>query len=152
MPHWLALMLLVIPAVLAGLFGTREVRAAHRERAAPTVPKGWLPARGVIVDEELTAGRGGEANPLRRPVVTYETADGREVTFTSRIQSSAMPRRGAALAVFHDPLHPTRACIDPQVLAGVPTPLPGPARLLVVLIWAAVAAATAMFAVVLFNI
>lgn len=152
MPNWLALMLLVIPAVLAGLFGTREVRATHRERAVPSVPQGWVPARGVIVDEQLTAGRGGEGNPLRRPVVTYETADGREVTFTSRIQAAGMPKRGTALAVFHDPARPTRACIDPQALAGVPMPLPGSSRVLVVLIWSTVLLAAAMFAVVLFNV
>lgn len=152
MPDWLALLLLVVPAVLAGMFATREVRAAHRERAVPSVPEGWLPARGVIVDEELTAGRGGEANPLRRPVITYETADGREVTFTSRIRAAEMPRRGSALAVFHDPDQPTRACIDPQVLAGVALPLPAASRLLVALIWLTVVIVTAMFAVVLFNV
>ncbi|TKV58282.1 DUF3592 domain-containing protein [Nakamurella flava] len=152
MPNWLALTLLVIPAVLAGLFGTREVRAAHRERAVPSVPQGWVSARGVIVDEQLTAGRGGEANPLRRPVVTYQTADGREVTFTSRIQAAGMPKRGTALAVFHDPVQPTRACIDPQALTGVPMPLPGSSRILVALIWLVVIVVTAMFAVVLFNV
>lgn len=152
MPNWLALTLLVVPAILAGLFGTREVRAAHRERAVPSVPAGWVAARGVVVDEQLTAGRGGEANPLRRPVVTYETADGREVTFTSRIQAAGMPRRGSTLAVFHDPVRPTRACIDPQALADVPMPLPGSSRVLVVLIWATIVVVTAMFAVVLFNV
>lgn len=152
MPEWLALLVLVVPAVLAGAFGTREVRAAHREREVPSVPEGWLPARGVIVDEQLTAGRGGETDPLRRPVVTYRTADGREVTFTSRIQAAGMPRRGSALPVFHDPDQPTRACIDPQALAGVPLPLPVASRLLVALIWATVAVVAAMFAVVLFNV
>lgn len=152
MPDWLALLLLAVPAVLAGMFGTREVKAAHRERAVPSVPDGWLPARGVIVDEQLTAGRGGEANPLRRPTVTYQTADGREVTFTSRIQAAGMPRRGSALAVFHDPDRPTRACIDPQALTGVSLPLPAASRVLVALIWLTVLAVTATFAIVLFNV
>jgi len=50
MPGWLALVLLVTPVLIVAVLGTREVRSAERGRRITTVPDGWLPARGVVVD------------------------------------------------------------------------------------------------------
>ena len=58
MPGWLALVLLVTPVLIVAVLGTREVRSAERGRRITTVPDGWLPARGVVVDERVSR-RGG---------------------------------------------------------------------------------------------
>jgi hypothetical protein len=153
MPAWLALMLLVTPVVIAAVFGTREVRGADRGRRGRTVPSGWLAARGVVVDERISRQRGNNpADRLRRPVITFQSVDGREVTFTSRIQATGMPRPGALIAVYHDPADPTRACIAPEALPDVFLPLAGVARFSIAVIWILAVLTTAIFVAVLFDL
>ena len=40
---------------------------------------------------------------MRQPIITFQSTDGREITFTSRIHAAGMPRPGALVEVFHDP-------------------------------------------------
>jgi len=151
MPAWLALVLLVTPVVIVAILGTREVRSVERGRRITTVPDGWLPARGVVVDERVSRrGKDPGARP-RRPVITFQSVDGREVTFTSRIEAAGMPRPGALVAVYHDPRDPTRACIAPESLPDVPLPLAGAARFSIVVIWMLAVVTTVIFVGVLFD-
>src|SRR5664279_1899487 len=100
MAAWLALVLLVTPVLIVAVLGTREVRSAERGRRIATVPDGWLPAGGVVVDERVSRRGGtGPSGRRRRPVITFQSVDGREVTFTSRIEAAGMPRPGALIAV-----------------------------------------------------
>ena len=152
MPGWLALVLLVTPVLIVAVLGTREVRSAERGRRITTVPDGWRPARGVVVDERVSR-RGGNSpgGRRRRPVITFQSVDGREVTFTSRIEAAGMPRPGALIAVYHDPADPTRACIAPEALPDVPLPLTGAARVSIWVIWMLAVVTTVIFVGVLFD-
>ncbi len=152
MPAWLALVLLVTPVVIVAVLGTREVRSTDRGRRITIVPDGWLPARGVVVDEHVS--RRGSNKPgarRRRPVITFQSVDGREVTFTSRIEAAGMPRPGALIAVYHDPVDPTRACIAPEALPDTPLPLAGAARFSIWVIWILAVVTTVIFVGVLFD-
>ncbi len=153
MPAWLALLLLVTPVAIVAVLGTREVRSADRGRRITTVPDGWLPARGVVVDEHLSRrARNDAGGRPRRPVITFQSVDGREVTFTSRIEAAGMPRPGALIAVYHDPADPTRACIAPEALPDVSLPLAGAARFSIAVIWVLAVLTTAIFVAVLFDL
>lgn len=117
------------------------------------MPSGWLAARGVVVDERISRQRGhNPADRLRRPVITFQSVDGREVTFTSRIQATGMPKPGALIAVYHDPADPTRACIAPEALPDVLLPLAGVARFSIAVIWILAVLTTAIFVAVLFDL
>lgn len=139
MPDWLSLLLAAIPIVLAASLATRQVRYSTRSRSIPQVPSGWLPASGVVVDEQSYGRRAkakdGTAQRVRRPVITYRTVDGREVTFTSRIRAAGTPRVGTLVDVFHDPEKPTLACIAPHSLPNVAPALRGADRTVIVAIW-----------------
>jgi len=152
MPAWLAFVLLLTPVVIVAVLGTREVRSAERGRRITTVPDGWLPARGVVVDERVShRGGKGAGGRRRRPVITFQSVDGREVTFTSRIEAAGMPRPGALIAVFHDPADPTRACIAPEALPDAPLPLAGAAKVSIWIIWFLAVVTTVIFVGVLFD-
>ncbi len=161
MPPWLGLILLVLPVIAVATFGTRQVRESDAGRTsdgpAAVVPAGWLAARGVVVDERTWRRRrrripDGSMQPIRQPVITFQSADGREITFTSRIHAAGMPRPGALVGVFHDPVDPTRACIAPESLAQISRPMGKAARVMVGLIWSAATVTTLLFVIVLFDV
>lgn len=152
MPAWIGAVLVLGPLIFAATLATARLRRAHRGRRITTVPTGWVRARGVVVDERpRPLGRRGSAG-ARQPVVTYQTADGREVTFVSRLHGEGMPRPGTLIAVYHDPRKPTRACIAPEALVGVSLPMPAAARVGIALIWAFVLLVAAMCYFVLLNL
>ncbi len=155
MPAWLALSLAVVPILVIAVYGTKRVRNSDRTRRISTVPEGWIAARGVVVDERLrTTGRlsaDGQPERMRQPVITFQSVDGREVTFTSRLRAVTMPRPGALIGVYHDPADPTRACIAPESLPEVVAPLEPAARFVVGVIWFLAAVTTAVLVVVLFD-
>ena len=113
--------LAVLPILVVAVYGTKRIRNSDRTRRISRVPEGWVPARGVVVDERLrTTGRltaDGQPERMHQPVITFQSADGREVTFKSRLRATAMPRPGALVGVYHDPADPTRACIAPGIVA-----------------------------------
>ncbi|WP_395728007.1 DUF3592 domain-containing protein [Nakamurella sp.] len=155
MPDWLSLLLAAVPIVLAAFFGTRQVRYSKRSRSIPQVPSGWLPARGVVVDEQSLGRRGkardGSVQRVRRPVITYRTVDGREITFTSRIRAAGTPRVGSLVDVYHDPDDPTLACIAPQSLANITPTLGGADRWVIAAIWVVAALVVVIIAVVVLQ-
>lgn len=155
MPAWLGLLLLIVPVVIVAAFGTRQVRESADGRAFSTVPEGWVPARGVVVDESSSRRRrrtvDGTRQSVRRPIITYQSTDGREITFTSRIRAAGMPRPGALVGVYHDPVDPTRACIAPESLKNVRAPMGGAARVMVGVIWSLAAVTMLVFVGVLFD-
>ena len=156
MPAWLGLLLLIVPVVLTAAFGTRQVRESNAGRASSKVPDGWLPARGVVVDERSWRRRrrtpDGTRQPMRQPIITFQSTDGREITFTSRIHAAGMPRPGALVEVFHDPADPTRACIGPTELTNVAAPLAGAAKVMIGIIWLLAALTLLVFILVLFDV
>ncbi|HEY5114775.1 MAG TPA: DUF3592 domain-containing protein [Nakamurella sp.] len=155
MPAWLGLLLLIVPVVIVAAFGTRQVRESSHGRAFTTVPDGWLPARGVVVDERSWRRRrraqDGTKQPMRQPIITFQSTDGREITFTSRIHAAGMPRPGALVGVFHDPGDPTRACIAPDALKNVAAPMGGAAKATIGTIWLLAGITTLVFVLVLFD-
>lgn len=155
MPAWLGLLLLVIPVIIVAAFGTRQVRESTDGRKTATVPEGWVPARGVVVDEDSSRRRrrtrDGTRLPVRRPVITYQSTDGREITFTSRIRAAGMPRPGALVGVYHDPVDPIRACIAPESLQNVSAPMGGAAKAMIGIIWSLAAVTLLIFVAVLFD-
>ena len=156
MPAWLGVLLLIVPVVLTAAFGTRQVRESNAGRTSSKVPDGWLPARGVVVDERSWRRRrrtpDGVRQPMRQPIITFQSTDGREITFTSRIHAAGMPRPGALVEVFHDPVDPTRACIAPTALTNVAAPLGGAAKAMIGIIWLLAALMLLIFILVLFDI
>ena len=155
MPDWLSLIVATIPIVLAAAFGTRQVRYSKRARSIPVVPAGWLPAQGVVVDERSYGrsrkAKDGAAQRVRRPVITYRTVDGREVTFTSRIRAAGTPRVGTLVEVFHDPADPTLACIAPASLPNVAPGLSGADRWEIGAIWAVAALVVVIIGLVVLH-
>ena len=91
-------------------------------------------------------------HPVRQPVITFQSADGREITFTSRLHAAGLPRPGALVGVFHDPTDPTRACIAPESLGNMATPLATASKALIGIIWLMATATTLMFIFVLFDV
>lgn len=155
MPAWLGLILLVTPVLLAAIFGTRQVRESRQARQLGMVPDGWVPARGVVVDERTShrrrKGADGSVQPVRQPVITFQSADGREITFNSRINAPGMPRPGTLVEVFHDPDDPTRACIAPESLGDITPPLGLAEKYVIGNIWFLAVVVIAIFAFVLFD-
>jgi hypothetical protein len=155
MPAWLGLLLLIVPVIIVAAFGTRQVRESADGRSFSTVPEGWVRARGVVVDEDSSRRRhrtpDGTRQPVRRPIITYQSADGREITFRSRIRAAGMPRPGALVGVYHDPVDPTRACIAPESLKNVRPPMGGAAKAIIGVIWSLAGATMLIFVVVLFD-
>lgn len=155
MPDWLSLLLAAVPILLAASFATRQVRYSTRSRSIPQVPSGWLPASGVVVDEKdygrRAKAKDGTWQRIRRPVITYRTVDGREVTFTSRIRAAGTPGIGTLVDVFHDPANPTLACIAPHSLANIAPALRGADRTVIVAIWGVAALVIAIIGVVVLQ-
>lgn len=155
MPDWLSLLLATVPIVLAAAFGTRQVRYSKRSRSIPQVPPGWLPAQGVVVDERSSGRRGrtkdGTKQAVRQPVISYQTVDGREITFTSRIRAAGTPGVGALVQVFHDPDEPTLACIAPASLPNVAPALGGADRWEIAAIWGFAALVVVIIALVVLH-
>lgn len=155
MPPWLGLLLLVTPVVIVAAFGTRQIRESKRSRTPARVPEGWLPARGVVVDERTWRRRrkttDGTVQPVRQPIITFQSADGREITFSSRIHAAGTPRPGALVAVYHDPADPTLACISPESLPNVTPPLGLAEKYVIGNIWFLAVVLTLIFALVLFD-
>ncbi len=156
MPAWLGLLLLVLPVVIVAVFGTRQVRETGGDRTITTVPDGWVPARGVVVDERTWHRKrrtpDGTVQAVRQPVITFQSTDGREITFTSRLHAAGLPRPGALVGVFHDPSDPTRACISPESLKNMATPLATASKVLIGTIWSMAALTTVIFVLVLFDV
>ena len=156
MPAWLGLVLLVLPVLIVAVFGTRQVRESAGGRTITTVPDGWVAARGVVVDERswrrTRRTPDGSVQPVRQPIITFQSIDGREITFSSRIHAAGMPRPGTLVGVYHDPKDPTRACISPESLADVGTPLAGAAKLVIGVIWLLASLTTLIFVLVLFDV
>ncbi len=156
MPAWLGLLLLVLPVLIVAVFGTRQVRETGGDRTITTVPDGWVPARGVVVDERTWHRKrrtpDGSVQPIRQPVITFQSTDGREITFTSRLHAAGLPRPGALIGVFHDPQDPTRACISPESLKNMATPLATASKVLIATIWVMAALTTLIFILVLFDV
>ena len=88
---------------------------------------------------------------MRQPVITFQSADGREVTFKSRLRATAMPRPGALVGVYHDPADPTRACIAPESLPEVVAPMEPAARFVLGFIWLLAALTMGVLVLVLFD-
>jgi len=155
MPAWLGLLLLVIPVLLAAVFGTRQVKESRQARQLGAVPEGWVAARGVVVDEHTSRRKrkaaDGSLQPVRQPVITFQSVDGREFTFSSRIHAPGMPRPGSLVGVYHDPHDPTRACIAPESLGNITPPLGLAERYVIGNIWFLAVVVTLIFAVVLFD-
>jgi hypothetical protein len=155
MPAWLGLLLLVTPVVLAAVFGTRQVRESKQARSTVAVPEGWVPAHGVVVDERTWRRRrrtkSGSKAPVRQPVITFQSADGREITFSSRIHAAGMPRPGALVEVYHDPDDPTLACIAPESLPDVIPPLGLAEGFVIGNIWFLALVVVGIFGLVLFD-
>lgn len=155
MPDWLSLLLAAVPIILAATFGTRQVRYSKRSRSIPRVPAGWLPAHGVVVDERSYGRRArakdGVKQRVRQPVISYQTVDGREITFTSRIRAAGTPRVGTLVRVYHDPDDPTLACIAPESLPNVAPSLGGADRIEVAAIWAVAALVVVIIALVVLH-
>jgi len=59
---------------------------------------------------------------------------------------------GYLVGVYHDPKDPTRACISPESLADVGTPLAGAAKLVIGVIWLLASLTTLIFVLVLFDV
>ena len=139
MPDWLGLLLAMVPIVLAAAFGTRQVIYSKRAREWPEVPPGWSPAQGVVVDEQSfgrrRSAKDGTRQRVRRPVIAFQTAEGREITFTSRIRAAGTPGVGSLVEVYHDPLDPTLACIAPGSLPNVVPALGLAEKWVIVNIW-----------------
>jgi hypothetical protein len=154
MPAWLALTLAVLPIMMIAVYGTKRVRNSDRTRQISRVPDGWVPARGVVVDERLRATRrlapDGKPERMRQPVITFQSADGREVTFRSRLRATAMPRPGSLVGIYHDPVDPTRACIAPESLPEVIAPMEPAARVVVGFIWLLAAVTIAVLVILIF--
>jgi hypothetical protein len=155
MPAWLGLLLLVTPVFLAAAFGTRQIRESKSAHVIGAVPDGWLAARGVVVDENTSSRRrrapDGTKQRVRQPIITFQSADGREITFTSRIRAPGMPRPGALVEIYHDPFDPTRACIAPESLGGITPPLGLAEKYVIGNIWFLALVVTVIFAFVLFD-
>ncbi len=156
MPAWLGLILLVLPVFIVAVFGTRQVRETGVDRMITTVPDGWLKARGVVVDERTWHRKrrtpDGKVLPVRQPTITFQSTDGREITFTSRIHAAGLPRIGALVGVYHDPKDPTRACISPESLKNIATPLATASKVLIGTIWFLALLTTLIFVLVLFDV
>ena len=60
---------------------------------------------------------------MRQPIITFQSADGREITFTSRIHAAGHAPARALVEIYHDPVDPTRACIAPESLTDITPPL-----------------------------
>ena len=155
MPDWLSLLLAMVPIILAAALGSRQVLYSTRARALPQAPPGWVRAHGVVVDERSYARRArskdGSVQRVRRPVIAYQVADGREITFTSRIRAAGTPRVGALVEVYHDPADPTLACIAPASLSNVVPPL-GLAEIWVIVnIWLMAAVVIMIIALVVLH-
>ncbi len=139
MPGWLSLLLTIVPIVLAAAFGTRQVIYSTRARGMPQVPTGWLAAQGVVVDERSLGRRrpakDGTVQRVRRPVIAFRAADGREITFISRIRAAGTPAVGSLVDVYHDPFDPTLACVAPASLPNVVPPLGLAEKWVIVNIW-----------------
>jgi Protein of unknown function (DUF3592) len=154
MPAWLGLLLLVTPVFLAAGFGTRQIRESKHGRAV-AVPDGWVAARGVVVDENtskrLRRATDGSKQRVRQPIITFQSADGREITFTSRIRAPGMPRPGTLVEIYHDPFDPTRACIAPESLTDITPPLGLAEKYVIGNIWFLALVVTVIFALVLFD-
>ena len=155
MPAWLGLLLLVVPVFLAAAFGTRQIRESKSAHSLGTVPEGWLAARGVVVDENtsshLRRTADGSKQRVRQPIITFQSVDGREITFTSRIRAPGMPRPGTLVDIYHDPLDPTRACIAPDSLGDITPPLGLTEKYVIGNIWFLALVVTFIFALVLFD-
>ncbi|SHG74375.1 Protein of unknown function [Jatrophihabitans endophyticus] len=111
--------LLAFPVLVGSILGLVFRSQRRRARAAVTVPAHWATAQGTVVAEEsgyVPTGGLGNTVFVRRPIVRYRTADGRDVTFRSDVHASFMPRPGQDVAVRHDPVDPERARIAAQSL------------------------------------
>lgn len=155
MPDWLSLLLAMVPIILAATFGTRQVLYSQRAREWPEVPPGWVPAQGVVVDEQSFGRRrpakDGQRERVRRPVIAFRAADGREITFTSRIRAAGTPRVGSLVDVYHDPLDPTLAYVSPVSLPNVVPALGLAEKWVIVNIWIMVAVVALIISLVVLN-
>jgi hypothetical protein len=154
-PDWLSLLLAMVPIVLAAALGSRQVLYSKRARTLPEVPPGWLPSPGVVVDERSAGrrrrSRDGTLQRVRRPVIAFRTADGREITFTSRIRAAGMPGVGSLVQIYHDPTDPTLACIAPSSLPNVVPPLRLAEQWVIVNIWIMAAIVGVIIALVVLH-
>lgn len=152
----MGLLLLVLPVFLVAAFGTRQVRESKHARTVASVPDGWLPAMGVVIDERTWRRRrrtpDGSVQPVRQPIITFQSADGREITFRSRIHAAGTPRPGSLVGVYHDPVDPTLACIAPESLPNVNPPLGLAERWVIGNIWFLAVVVTLIFGLVLFDV
>jgi hypothetical protein len=154
-PDWLGLVLAMVPIILAAAFGTRQVIYSKRARVLPEVPPGWVAVRGVVVDEQSFGRRrpakDGTVHRVRRPVIAFRAADGREFTFTSRIRAAGTPGIGSLVDVYHHPVDPTLACIAPTSLPNVVPSLGLAEKWVIVNIWIMVAVVGLIIALVVLN-
>ncbi len=155
MPDWLSLLLAMVPILLAATLGTRQVISSTRARPLPGAPSGWVAAHGVVVDERAYGRRArskdGSVQRVRRPVIAFQVADGREITFTSRIRAAGTPRVGTLVEVYHDPADPTLACIAPASLPNVVPPLGLAEKWVIVNIWVLAAVVIMIIALVVLH-
>ena len=122
MPLYVPLLFMGVPVFIVLVFAL--IARQHRRvgRAMHTVPAGWVraPWPGTVTAEETwrTSHQGPHRDAIgalvHRPIVTYRSATGGDVTFRSGFYGTFMPRPGAQVAVFHDPVDPGRARIAPE--------------------------------------
>ncbi len=96
---------------------------ARARRFAATASR----AMGTVVDVTTKwsnpGGPGATGSWLRFPVVQYDTADGRSITFTSRTGTSPSPYKlGRQVPVLYDPANPRDARINTFMMTRL---LPG---------------------------
>ncbi len=110
--------------VLGLIFAALGIRAlARARRFAATASR----ATGTVVDVTTKWSNardpGATGSWLRFPVVQYETAEGRPITFTSRTGTSPSPYKpGRQVPVLYDPANPRDARINTFMMTGL---LPG---------------------------
>jgi len=137
-------LLLGVALVVLGVLGLR--RAARVRRRGAVLHERGARVRGAVVDVQIhQRGRGPDAATSYRPVITFTTARGQEVTTVAGPAATAPWVERTPVAVLHDPEDPEHAeVLEPVPGSRVGTSAAGPAAagvLLVVL--GAVVATTA---------
>ena len=69
-------------------------------------------AQGTVVGSKRASGQGENGFTTYRPIVQFNTADGRTVEFTSRVGSGRKPDTGGAVPVRYSRDDPERAGIE----------------------------------------
>lgn len=112
----LGLVLLLLAALLAAL-GALPLRRQRRQQALLLVPPGWVAAPGIVRSERThVVGSEHSGVVVRQPFVEFRDARGATHTFLSERRGTIMPTPGTPVRVFHHPLDPRQARLDPALV------------------------------------